>query len=190
MIDTESANPGRRGEPPAPCLCALPQLINPNSYTPCDWDLLVDDAGRKHWLDQFHAHFAAIKSSALVSGYREADIDSAWREIDEIAAHYAAMKRNEDNNILVLGADDAPMSVLGKVVKTISDTGQKQICLSKELRPSELEQKEIEGPAEPNLENLRDSVKQWLMRGTITYPQRRGAGSGQTPQPREDQPKQ
>ncbi len=82
MTDPDSVQSGRRGSSSAPFLCALPLLIDPSGYLPCDWDLIADEIGRGHWLDLFDAHFAAIKESALVSGYRERDIDSAWVEIN------------------------------------------------------------------------------------------------------------
>jgi len=64
-------------------LCALPQLLDVGAYTPCDWDLLADDAGRAHWLDLFHDHFAAIRAAALVSGYTESSVAAAQAEIEE-----------------------------------------------------------------------------------------------------------
>lgn len=83
MTDTPSVESRRRGDPTAPFLCALPQLLDPGSYTPCDWDLLEDDAGRAHWLDLFHDHFAAIRAAALVSGYAETSVNAAQAEIED-----------------------------------------------------------------------------------------------------------
>jgi type II pantothenate kinase len=105
MTDTDSANLGRRGEASAPFLCALPQLIDPHAYTPCDWDLLVDHAGRAHWLDLFDAHFAAIKASALVSGYREHDIDAAWHEINAWIDRLRADPRAAGDTLDILTLD-------------------------------------------------------------------------------------
>lgn len=82
MPDDIPVHHGRSGEPAAPCSCALPQLLDPLGYRPCDWDLIADHAARAHWLDLFRDHFDAIRASALVSGYRQRDIDAAWDEID------------------------------------------------------------------------------------------------------------
>ena len=104
MTNTDSANAGRPGTPPAPCLCALPQLIDPANYAPCDWDLLADDAGRAHWLNLFNAHFAAIRLAGLVSGYREHDLDAAWKEITAVIERLRVNPRaaGDELNILTL----------------------------------------------------------------------------------------
>jgi len=104
MTGNEPANHGRRGDASAPCPCALPQLIDPARYKPCDWDLLADAAGRAHWLDLFNAHFAAIKRAALVSGYRERDIDAAWIEINAMIERLRDDPRaaGDELNILTL----------------------------------------------------------------------------------------
>ncbi|MCB9838142.1 MAG: DUF89 family protein [Phycisphaeraceae bacterium] len=100
-----SVQPRRGGDPTAPLLCALPQLIDPHGYTPCDWDLLKDHAARGHWLDLFRDHFAAIREAALVSGYPERDVLAAQREIESWIERLRADPRAAGERLDILALD-------------------------------------------------------------------------------------
>lgn len=56
--------------------------------------------------------------------------------MDDLAKHLGRIT-NKDSSILVIATDDAAMSELGKILKAISDTGQTNISLSKEMKTVE-----------------------------------------------------
>lgn len=45
---------------PGEKMACLPQLLEPDRYRPCDWDLRTDDAGRAYWIDLFRWHLDAV----------------------------------------------------------------------------------------------------------------------------------
>ncbi len=63
---------------------ALPQLLDLDNYTPCDWDLTIDHEGRELWLDIFEAQVDHIAAAARQSDYTEGDIAAARAEILEM----------------------------------------------------------------------------------------------------------
>jgi uncharacterized protein with ATP-grasp and redox domains len=46
-------------------MAVLCQLRDPESYRPCDWDLVADPLGREHWIDEFLEHGEAMIDCAL-----------------------------------------------------------------------------------------------------------------------------
>lgn len=53
-------------------MAALRQLIDPDDYVACDWDLKRDAAGRAYWARQFRAHVDSL-IEGLVESYPDAD---------------------------------------------------------------------------------------------------------------------
>jgi len=41
-------------------LATLPQLLSPQSYRPCDWDLCRDEEGRRYWVSVFCEHLTTL----------------------------------------------------------------------------------------------------------------------------------
>jgi len=89
----------------ADVFCALPLLVEPATYTPCDWDLIADDAGRTHWLDLFRDHFEAIRTAARISGYPDSGIETAWAEIDAWLKRLCADPRAAGGELNILTLD-------------------------------------------------------------------------------------
>ncbi len=84
--------------------CALPQLIDPCEYAPCDWDLLADGHGREMWIDIFESQSAHIAQCAVESGAPESLATSVH---DELLAIYASLRMDpralgDELNILVI----------------------------------------------------------------------------------------
>jgi uncharacterized protein with ATP-grasp and redox domains len=46
-------------------MAVLCQLRDPQTYRPCDWDLISDPVGREHWIDEFLEHGEAMIDCAL-----------------------------------------------------------------------------------------------------------------------------
>lgn len=46
-------------------MAVLCQLRDPETYRPCDWDLIADPVGREHWIDEFIEHGEALIDCAL-----------------------------------------------------------------------------------------------------------------------------
>ena len=66
----------------------LPQLLDAAAYTPCDWDLLADGAGRAYWLGHFSQQMRDMAAAAVAAGYPTAacaEADTAFqRTIDDL----------------------------------------------------------------------------------------------------------
>ena len=53
-------------------MASLPQLIDPETYRPCDWDLKRDAAGRAYWVKLFCEHLELL-TALIAEEYPEAD---------------------------------------------------------------------------------------------------------------------
>jgi len=56
---------------------ALPQLLDPDAYLPCDWDLTTDHHGRSLWLEIFERQADHLAAAARQSDYADADVAEA-----------------------------------------------------------------------------------------------------------------
>lgn len=54
----------------------FPLLIDPESYRPCETDLLADTEAREYWLDVFERHTDVLLSAAADSGYTDEAIQA------------------------------------------------------------------------------------------------------------------
>ncbi len=53
----------------------LAQLLDPDQYRPCDWDLRADAAGREYWLGLFRWHLDAVMLPMLREEYPDCPAD-------------------------------------------------------------------------------------------------------------------
>lgn len=71
-------------------MTTLPQLLIADGYTPCDWDLLADDAGRAFWLGLFSQQMRDMAGAGVAAGYPGsacAAADTAFqRTLDDLRA--------------------------------------------------------------------------------------------------------
>lgn len=61
----------------------LPQLLNAERYSPCDWDLKADDAGRRYWANLFLENIPT-----LISAIRQADPAIDSDRLEDFRARY------------------------------------------------------------------------------------------------------
>jgi len=69
--------------------CALPQLVDADAYTPCDWDLIEDASGRSLWLDVFEHQITYITECMIDSGH---DAATANRASDALRGLYHSLR--------------------------------------------------------------------------------------------------
>ena len=66
-------------------MAGLPQLIDPENYRPCDWDLKGDAAGRAYWVKLFCEHLELL-TALIAEEYPEAEA----KHIDAFRRDYLA----------------------------------------------------------------------------------------------------
>jgi len=71
------------------CFCLL---RDPENYVVIDWDLLIDEPGRRYWLDHFERHFThTLEHARVVYGRSAASrIEAADKELNEAIARLRA----------------------------------------------------------------------------------------------------
>jgi biopolymer transport protein ExbD len=62
-------------------------------------------------------------------------INGKEQKVADLAKHFSRIQK--DASILVIATGDASMSSVGKVLKTVSDTGKTNLCLSKEIETAQ-----------------------------------------------------
>lgn len=84
----------------------FPLLAQPEAYRACDWDFLVDEEGRRYYIDLFETMSETVARAALASGYPASSVDAARRELlDELRQTRARPDRHAGVlNILTLDA--------------------------------------------------------------------------------------
>lgn len=77
-------------------------LRDPDRYVAQDWDLLKDEAARKHWLDLFENHFAEAMKAAAIQYGRGAtrQMAAAGKQFGEVIASVRANPASLDGGAL------------------------------------------------------------------------------------------
>jgi damage-control phosphatase, subfamily II, stand-alone protein len=76
-------------------MARLAQLIDPQGYRPCEWDLKTDVRGRAYWLDLFRWHLDAVVVPLIEAEYAPSPAKMAEFRADYLAA-FAAFERHPE----------------------------------------------------------------------------------------------
>ncbi len=138
-------------------MAVFPLLADPDSYRACEWDLLVDPAGRDYWLGLFREHVATLRTAALEAGASGVQCATLERELnDRLDALVVGGEPTVDRlDILTLDAERTAALRSAGILDAFSAIKARETAAALELLPARLAALEALEPSERPLELAR-----------------------------------
>jgi len=129
----------------------FPLLIDADSYTPCDWDLLADAQARAYWLDLFDSQIESLTHVARLAGVLENTCEQIVRSVRACVAQLRdnpralgdrldilALDRMRDGIFRDAGVDDACRAIKSRESRVALDALPERLAALKAIVPADL----------------------------------------------------